>query len=121
MVEVIVTREFKAWYRGITDTVIDQAIDRAILWLERFGVALGHPQSSQVLGSRYAMRELRVSAKGQAIRIFYIFDPRRRAVLLVGAIKTGGARRFYREHIALAEQSYETYLKEIDDGDEEED
>lgn len=37
------------------------AVDRSVGLLERLGVALGHPYSSEVKGTRVAMRELRVS------------------------------------------------------------
>jgi hypothetical protein len=45
------------------------------------------------------------------LRVFYVFDPRRNAVLLIGGDKTGRPR-FYREMAPLAEQIFEEYLAE---------
>ena len=44
------------------------------------------------------MRELRVQSGGRPIRVFYAFDPRRMAILLIGGDKTGDDR-FYDEHL----------------------
>lgn len=43
------------------------------------------------------------------MRIFYAFDPRRSAILLIGGDKTGIAR-FYEEYIPVADQLYDTHL-----------
>lgn len=51
--------------------------------------------SSAIKGSRFAMRELRIQHAGQPYRVFYAFDPKRQAVLLIGGNK-GGNDRFYR-------------------------
>jgi hypothetical protein len=48
------------------------------------------------------------------IRILYIFDPRRNAVLLVAGDKAGKWEAWYRQAILLAEQRYEDYLKQED-------
>lgn len=45
------------------------------------------------------------------IRVFYAFDPKRQAVLLLGADKTG-RKRFYEEMIKRAEALWEEYLQE---------
>ncbi len=42
------------------------------------------------------MRELRIQSHGDPIRVFYAFDHRRVAVLLIGSIKTGKEKRFYK-------------------------
>ncbi|VFR16929.1 hypothetical protein BRI6_0446 [plant metagenome] len=52
--------------------------------------------------------------------MFYAFDPRRRAILLIGGDKTGDSR-FYRRMIPLADMLYLSHLadleeKEPDDG-----
>ena len=49
------------------------------------------------------MRELRVQSGGNPLRIFYAFDPRRAAILLIGGDKTGDAR-FYERFIPLADR-----------------
>ena len=47
--------------------------------------------------------------------MFYAFDPRRTAVLLVGGIKTGRAKRFYKEYVPQAHRLYEKHLKSLED------
>ncbi len=58
------------------------------------------------------MRELRVQSGGEPYRIFYAFDPRRAAILLIGGNKTGDDR-FYETSIPIADRLYDTYLIEI--------
>ena len=57
------------------------------------GPQLRFPHSSGVAGSTHThMRELRVQSGGRPLCIFYAFDPRRTAILLVGGDKTGDER-----------------------------
>ena len=58
------------------------------------------------------MRELRIRSGGEPVRIFYAFDPRRTAILLIGGAKTGDDR-FYEAMIPIADRLYEQYLIEI--------
>jgi hypothetical protein len=58
------------------------------------------------------MRELRVQSGGKSIRIFYAFDPRRTAILLIGGDKTGDDR-FYDRMIPVADKLYDVYIQEL--------
>ncbi|MCW5893311.1 MAG: type II toxin-antitoxin system RelE/ParE family toxin [bacterium] len=109
MVEVVVTREFEGWYASLDETTSD-AVHRVVDLLEARGTSLGFPYSSQLKGAQYGMRELRVQAAGRPIRIAYAFDPKRQAVVLLGADKTGDDR-FYPQFIRDAERLMEEYLK----------
>ena len=61
------------------------------------------------------LKELRPGSGGRSeIRILYIFDPQRNAVLLVAGDKAGKWEAWYRQAIPLAEQRYEDYLKQED-------
>ena len=81
--------------------------------LEERGPHLGAPHSSGINGSRHShMRELRVQSGGRPIRIFYAFDPRRAAILLIGGDKTGN-NRFYEQFIPIADDLYDTYIGEL--------
>jgi hypothetical protein len=110
MWEVVATDEFRDWYRDLDDGD-GRAVTRAVEGLELRGVALAFPFSSAIAGSRYAMRELRAQSGGRPLRVFYIFDPRRNAVLLIGGDKTGDDR-FYERLIPVAESLWETFQKE---------
>ena len=48
----------------------------------------------------------------RSIRVFYAFDPRRMAILLIGGDKTGDDR-FYQKYIPLADTLYDIYLEEL--------
>jgi hypothetical protein len=74
------------------------------------------PLADRVRHSRLSnLKELRPGSGGRSeIRILYIFDPRRNAVLLVAGDKAGRWEAWYRQAIPLAEQRYEDYLKQED-------
>ena len=55
------------------------------------------------------MRELRVQSGGRPFRIFYAFDPRRSAILLIGGDKTGDDQ-FYRTYVPIADSLYNEHL-----------
>ena len=74
---------------------------------------LPFPNSTAVVGSRHGhMRELRVQSGGRPIRVFYAFDPRRSAILLIGGAKTGDDR-FYKRYVPLADKLYDEHLDEL--------
>ncbi len=107
MVEVEGTEEFETWFLALTDKAAE-AVARVIGLLEERGVALGFPYSSEIKGSQ-ALRELRVQSAGHPLRVFYAFDPLRRAVLLLGEDKTGDTR-FYETFTPRAERIWAEYL-----------
>lgn len=77
------------------------------------GPNLPFPYSSGINGSRHGhMRELRVQSGGDPYRIFYAFDPRRTAILLIGGRKTGDDR-FYDEMIPIADALYDIHLAQL--------
>ena len=57
-------------------------------------------------------RELRVQSGGRPLRIFYAFDPRRTAILLIGGDKTGD-NRFYTRFVRRADELYDEHLAEL--------
>jgi len=56
------------------------------------------------------MKELRVQSSGNPYRIFFAFDPERRAILLIGGNKKGD-KRFYDKYIPLADKLLDQYLE----------
>jgi hypothetical protein len=68
------------------------------------------PHSSGVNGSRHGhMRELRTQFGGRPLRTLYAFDPRRKAILLIGGDKTGNDR-WYEEYVPVADDLYDEHL-----------
>ena len=109
---VELTDEFGSWYGGLIEVVQDD-IDRMVGLLEAKGPALPFPYSSGIEGSKHAhMRELRVQSGGEPYRVFYAFDPRRTAILLIGGNKAGDDR-FNETMTPAADRLYDTYLTEI--------
>jgi hypothetical protein len=106
------TDEFGEWYRGLSEPQQDD-ITAATLLLMELGPQLPFPHSSGIKQSKHAhMRELRVQTGGRPLRVFYAFDPRRSAILLIGGDKTGD-NRFYERMVPVADDLYDTYIEEI--------
>ena len=106
------TDEFFAWWQTLEAQRQDQ-VAKVVRLLEAKGPRLPFPHSSAIRGSRHPhMRELRVQSRGDPIRIFYAFDPRRAAILLIGGDKTG-EDRFYEVMVPLADRLYDIYLEEL--------
>ena len=104
--------EFADWYAGLSEAQQDFITAVGLLLMEQ-GPQLPFPYSSGVNGSKHAhMRELRVQSAGRPIRVFYAFDPRRSAILLIGGDKTGD-NRFYERMIPVADALYDDYINEI--------
>jgi hypothetical protein len=110
-VEVEATEEFEAWFLALAEKEAE-AVAHVVGLLEEKGVALGFPYSSEIKGSQ-ALRELRVQSSGHPLRVFYAFDPRRRAVLLLGGNKTGDDR-LYDTFVPRAEQIWADYLADLE-------
>jgi hypothetical protein len=98
------TEEFQGWWRTLTETE-KAKVDASIDELEVAGPNAGRPLVDTVKGSRHLnMKELRPT---QTIRVFFSFDPRRTAVLLIGGDKAGQTKRFYRQMITKADKIYD--------------
>ena len=95
-------RGFGSWYAELDDKTASD-IAEAVNLLENRGVTLPFPHSSAIRGSKYPFRELRLVSKGSAIRIYYIFDSKRRAVLVLGGIQE--RRRFLQVHDAKSRKT----------------
>src|ERR1700733_11244160 len=112
MWEVEVTDQFTEWWDGLTADQQDSVTDRVDL-LAEWGPDLGRPVVERIHSSRHHnMKELR-AAKGGALRVLFIFDPRRQVILLLGGDKSGEWGAWYRWAVPLADDLYDTYLSEL--------
>ena len=110
--EVEYTDEFGQWWQGLAEGQQDAVTARVELMMEH-GPNLPFPFSSGIVGSRHGvMRELRAQSGGRPLRVFYAFDPRRTAILLIGGDKTGNDR-FYEEYVPVADDLYDKHLEEL--------
>jgi len=106
------TNEFGEWWLTLADGQ-QEDISAIVLLLMEQGPQLPFPYTSAISGSRHGhMRELRVQSGSRPIRIFYAFDPRRTAILLIGGDKTGD-NRFYDRMVPVADRLYDIYIAEL--------
>ena len=89
------------------------SFDASVRLLECFGPSLRFPHSSGVSMSRHGhMRELRTKFRGRPLRTLYAFDPRRKAILLIGGDKTGN-NRWYEEYVPIADDLYDEHIEQL--------
>jgi len=114
--EILLTAQVETFLDSLyeADRESHRLVNQAILVLEQNGPAEGRPLVDTVTASRIAnMKELRPPSAGRSeIRILFVFDPWRSAILLVAGDKAGQWTRWYRTAIPEAEHLYATYLKE---------
>ena len=112
--EILFHPEFEREIDRMSEEVQDRLFAHAGL-LARIGPTLGRPHADTLTGSRHAnMKELRFDAAGGVWRVAFAFDPKRRAILLVGGDKSGSAqKRFYRRLIAMADERFDNHLAEM--------
>ena len=113
--EVEVTDEFVRWYDGLSERE-QERIGVIIDELSEKGPHLTYPKSSGIRGPGLShLRELRIQVGGRPFRIFYAFDPRQTAILLVGGDKTGVSdRRFYARYLPSSNRLYNEYIVELE-------
>lgn len=111
MWELEYTDEFSEWWEDLTEKQQD-FLDAAVEKLQVYGPALGRPLADTVSGSRHPnMKELR--PVGTYIRVFFAFDPRRSAILLIGGDKSGRWKKFYEELIPVADALYDEHIEQL--------
>lgn len=80
--------------------------------LEQRGPGLGRPFVDSIKGSRHHnMKELR--SVGGHLRALFAFDPRRRAVVLLGGNKTSDWRGWYARNVSVADKVYAKHLRSL--------
>ena len=110
--DVRLLAEVEDWVLGLDDDTYDQVAE-AIDVLADLGPALGRPLVDRIAGSKvHNMKELRPgSSGGSEVRVLFVFDPDRRAVLLIGGDKAGDWSGWYTKSIPVAERRYEEWLR----------
>lgn len=110
--DVEYTDEFERWWEALTEAE-QESVAASVGLLEALGPDLRFPHSSGIKGSKHShMRELRVQHQGRPLRVLYAFDPRRTAILLIGADKTGNDR-WYAEFVPIADGLYDEHLETL--------
>jgi hypothetical protein len=98
---IVVVEPARSWLHSLrrTDRATLMSTSKAIEALSEEGPALGRPLVDTIKGSRLAnLKELRPGSVGTSeVRLLFLFDPDRQAVILVGGDKSGRWRSWYRE------------------------
>ena len=105
------TVHFDEWLEEQDADMIEDVL-AALKVLEHFGPMLGRPEVDHIKGSTVSnMKELRIQSHGRPVRAFFVFDPKREAIVLCAGNKTGlKEKRFYAEMIKIAEKEYRKHL-----------
>ena len=112
--QVLLDSDFKAWLLA-QEQKAQTAIFAHIGLLKAFGPALGRPHVDTIKGSRLTnLKELRVQYQGEPWRVLFVFDPKRRAILLVGGNKQGDTR-WYTKAIPVAELRYQRHIDQMEE------
>jgi hypothetical protein len=114
--DVYLTGEVDKWLNDLSVADPDSYLQvvAGIDVLSEVGPSLGRPLVDRVKGSRlHGMKELRPGSAGRSeIRVLFVFDPWRSAILLVGGDKSGNWSSWYQRAIQRAERLYVEYLSE---------
>ena len=113
--EILETTEYAGWFEGLSAKQ-QQAVNRRVEYLRSLGPAASRPYVDTISGSRVKnLKELRISAAG-VLRVLFAFDPKRRAVLLLGGDKAEGGKwnDWYPAAIAEAEEIFARHLEKMD-------
>ena len=111
---VLFHEAFDTEFQALSSALQDEMLTHALL-LREFGPTLGRPTVDTLKASRHTnMKELRFNWEGEVWRVAFAFDPKRRAILLVGGDKGGvNQRRFYKRLIAKADARLDEHLKNL--------
>jgi hypothetical protein len=105
--EIEIKPQAEQWFMSLGAKDAHQvaaALDR----LGQVGPTLGTPSVKAIKGSRHHnMKELRYGNH----RALFAFDPKRRAVVLLGGDKTGEWQKWYERNIPVADRLYEQHLR----------
>ncbi|MFD3743746.1 type II toxin-antitoxin system RelE/ParE family toxin [Nocardia sp. NPDC058633] len=111
--EIVLLEPVDHWFIKLCESdpasaaLIEQALDQ----LAAVGPALGRPLVDTLEHSRLKnLKELRPGSSGRSeIRMLFVFDPDRHAIILVSGDKTGRWSKWYDDAIPLAELRYADY------------
>lgn len=112
---VVVLAEVEEWFLDLaeTDPEACSVVTAAIDILEEQGPVLGRPLVDRIKGSAsHNMKELR--PPGTSIRVLFVFDPKKNAVLLVAGDKAGDWKSWYVTNVPIADKRYAAWLTEQD-------
>lgn len=115
--EIYFGAEVYEWWEEIVATSPEAAeqIAAAFDLLSEEGPSLGRPLVDLIQQSQIPnLKGLRPPTPGRSkVRILFVFDPNRNAILLVAGDKSGSWNNWYKKNIPLAEKRYKKHLHEV--------
>ena len=111
--DIYQTDEVAAWMEDLrrSDPQGAEKVEAAVDVLSEYGPTLGRPLVDTLKASAIAnLKELR--PRQTTIRVLFVFDPWRSAILLIAGDKAGQWKTWYERAIPQAEELYAVYLKE---------
>lgn len=121
MWDILMLEPVEEWYLklAVEDPVTAKLVANALYHLSRTGPLEGRPLVDKIKGSRiHNLKGLRPGSSGRTeIRMLFVFDPKRQAVILVAGDKSGQWNDWYRKNIPIAEERYLDYLQHGKDGE----
>lgn len=107
---------FEQWANTL-DQADAEALLAAIRILRNHGPALGRPLVDTVKSSQHKnMKGLRPGSTSRTeVRVLFAFDPKRRAILLVGGDKSNAWARWYEVNVPIADKRYDAHLGHLKD------
>lgn len=102
------------WLVSLDDDSRAQVV-AAIELLQDQGPQLGRPIVDTVSSSRHRnMKELRPGSSGRSkLRVLFVFDPERSAIMLIAGDKAGDWTRWYKTNIPLADDLFDEHLRRL--------
>lgn len=106
--------EFEAEYRGLSEAVQDELLERLGV-LREFGPTLGRPTVDTLKGSSFGnMKEIRFNADSGVWRFAFAFDPQQQAIVLIGGDKKGEDQKaFYTALIKVADKRFAAHVANL--------
>jgi len=121
--EILLLEPVNDWFLALckNDPLTADKVEEAIDELAVCGPQLGRPLVDRIHGSKiHNLKELRPRVPGPAeVRLLFVFDSAREAIVLVAGDKAGRWSDWYAEAISLAEERYAAYEQGLGEEDDE--
>jgi hypothetical protein len=112
MWQVEFTDEFEQWWSTL-NMEQQAALHVRVELLATTGPSLGRPAVDRIHSSRHRnMKELRAAQDG-ALRVLFMFDPVRNAILLLGGDKSGRWSEWYDWAVPAADDLFDVHVEEL--------